>query len=371
MNDEPDRTARHPVGSPAFFEALVDLAVSPFVVIDDDLVLHYASSSVTTMLGWRPDEWIGRNAAELLTEESLGVVALGLHDLDEAPNDPDWVAAPVRMFIKHADGTIVPIDATARPPERTGVDGIVVQLHRAGATQAMSDAVDAILDGTDLEGALTQLASLIEHDIGNSSAVLASDWDRRRFAQIAGTNTLLTLHQPRPRDRAAIQMALESGDAVTELFSHLDPATQSEAIAAGLHTCWCAPIPPFDHDEPTAALFVWHVGQDPPGPIYTSDISRSVNLARLALRWMGQQRLLAWDAAHDHLTGLINRSEFQNQLDASAGHARAVLYFDLDEAPNDPDWVAAPVRMYIKHVNGTIVPIDATARPPERTGVDG
>ena len=56
-----------------------------------------------------------------------------------------------------------------------------------------------------------------------------------------------------------------------------------------------------------------------------------MSLARLALRWMGQQRLLAWDAAHDHLTGLANRSELQNRLDEGNGRARAILYLDLDD----------------------------------------
>ena len=56
-----------------------------------------------------------------------------------------------------------------------------------------------------------------------------------------------------------------------------------------------------------------------------------MSLARLALRWIGQQRLLAWDAADDHLTGLANRSELQNRLDEGNGRARAILYLDLDD----------------------------------------
>ena len=321
----------HPVGSAAFFEAIVNTAVSPFVVIDRDLILRFVSESATALLGWKPDEWVGRSIAGLLTEDSLEVAAAGLGDLNELPEDPEWVGAPVRVYVKRSDGTTIPIDAAARAEERTGISGIVVQLHRAGGSQAMSDAVDAILDGNDLDRALTLLTSLIEHEISDTSAVLANEWDGRCFAQASGANTLMKLDWPLPADRAAIQHALDSGHAVRDIFERLDPATQAAAHNAGLHGCWCAPIPATDRDDPTAALFVWHAEPGPPGAIYRTDIARSVSLARLALRWMGQQRLLAWDAAHDHLTGLANRSELQNRLDEGNGRARAILYLDLDD----------------------------------------
>jgi diguanylate cyclase (GGDEF)-like protein/PAS domain S-box-containing protein len=318
-------------GSDAFFRAIVETAASPYAVIDEGLVLRYVSPSITNLLGWLPAEWIGRSIAELLVPESLEVASVGLRDLQSAPEDPDWVGAPVRVFLKHADGGSVPVDALARDSSRTGVGGVVVQLIRAGGNQAMSDAVDAILDGNDLERALTLLTSLIEHDITNTIAVLASDWDGTGFGQVAGNCEILRFNSPRPLDRDAIRHALLGGHEVTSIFDALEPTTQRAAIAAGMHTCWCAPVTVTAHDLPHAALFIWHVEPGAPGAIYRTDISRSVNLARLALRWMGHQRVLAWDASHDRLTGLTNRTEFQNRLDAGVGRPRAVLYCDLDD----------------------------------------
>jgi PAS domain S-box-containing protein len=101
-------------GSDAFFRAIVETAASPYAVIDEGLVLRYVSPSITNLLGWLPAEWIGRSIAELLVPESLEVASVGLRDLQSAPEDPDWVGAPVRVFLKLADGGSVPVDALAR-----------------------------------------------------------------------------------------------------------------------------------------------------------------------------------------------------------------------------------------------------------------
>ena len=326
-----DGTGLPAPGSDAFFRAIVETSINPFAVVDADLVLRYISPSITNLLGWLPAEWIGRSVADLLLPESLEVAMVGIDDLRLAPKDPDWVGAPVRIFLKASDGSAVPIDALARDSGRTGVDGMVVQLIRAGGSQAMSDAVDAILAGHDLDRALTLLTSLIEHEITNSIAVLASEWDGTGFDQVAGKTDILRFNSPRPLDRDAIHHALISGNDVTNIFDSLEPVTQRAALARGTQACWCAPVPTSSHDIPDSALFIWHVEPGAPGAIYRSDINRSVNLAGLALRWMGHQRVLAWDAAHDRLTGLTNRTEFQNRLDAGVGRPRAVLYCDLDD----------------------------------------
>lgn len=315
-------------GSPGFFEAIVETSVDPFVVVDHDLVLIYASPSIEHLLGWHPQEWLGRSIAELLEPESLEVAGQGIAEIANRPSDPTWVGAPVRLHLTNSDGVDIPIDAIAQDMIRTGVDGYVVQLHRAARSQAFSDAVDTILEGGDLDHALWQLTSLIEHDITRATAVLGSDWDGDRFARAAGDSRLLRLDALGKADRDAIRFALLSGQPVTDIFDRLSPATQDAARQADFHTCWCAPVV---GDSITAALIIWHTEPGPPGSIYRVDINRSVNLTRLALEWTSQQRRVAWEISHDQLTGLTNRSEFQNVLDASSGRPRSVLFCDLDD----------------------------------------
>ena len=74
-----------PIGSAAFFQAIVETSVDPFVVVDRDLILRYASPSIEVLLGWPPDAWLGQSIAELLEPESLDVTIQGLDELDRGP----------------------------------------------------------------------------------------------------------------------------------------------------------------------------------------------------------------------------------------------------------------------------------------------
>jgi diguanylate cyclase (GGDEF)-like protein/PAS domain S-box-containing protein len=326
-----DDTVAPSVGSPDFYKAIVESAANPYVVIDADLVLRYASPSIELLLGWTPDDWIGQNVAALLSPDSLQLVIAGLEEIGFASRDPQWVGAPLRLFLTTSDGDSIPVDVYSRETERTGVQGTVVQLVRAGASQTMADAVDSILEGRDLDHALSLLTSLVEHDISGTAAILASGWDGTRFAQVAGRDRLLFLRVLDPVDRDAVATMLASGLRVADLFEDLGPDTRAGAVRRGFHACWCAPVPGEPGHDPTAALFIWREGPGPPGVIFRDAILRAVSLARLALRWMGQQQVLTWSASHDQLTGLTNREEFQNRLDASAGGSRAVLFCDLDD----------------------------------------
>lgn len=319
------------IGDPAFFRAVVETAANPYVIVDADLILRYASPSIEMLLGYKPADWVGKSVAELLDPDSLQLALAGMTEIEMASRDPNWVGAPVRVFLRAADGSIVPVDAYARETARTGVPGNLIQLVRAGASQTMSDAVDTILEGRDLDRALELLTSLIEHDITDTAAMLGSGWDGTRFAKVAGRDRLLILTALDPIDRDAIAKVLGGHHGVTDLFGDLAPATRAAAEARGWHACWCAPVRGDDGSEPEAALFIWRKEPGPPGVVFRDDIKRSVGLARLALQWMGQQQVLSWMASHDQLTGLTNRSEFQNRLDDSLGRSRAVLFCDLDD----------------------------------------
>jgi diguanylate cyclase (GGDEF)-like protein/PAS domain S-box-containing protein len=327
------------VGSDAFFRALVETAASPFVVLDPSLTLLYASPSITEMLGWDPQDWLGRSIAELLTPDSIEVAAAGIDDLFTTDAYAEMIGGPVRLFVRGIDGTVHTLDVEASPPERTGIAGIVAQLHRAGGSQAMSDAIDAILEGENPKLALARMASLIEHDIADATAVLASEWDGVGFGQVAGAMGPLHLPALRTADRDAIYAALTSDEEVVDIFESLDPYTRADAVALGRRSCWLAPVRVAPDEPTTAALIVWHLLPGPPGALYRADVGRAVRLAQLALRWEGQQRMLGWDATHDRLTGLTNRSEFQNRLDRHRGTGRAVLYCDLDDfKPVNDQW---------------------------------
>lgn len=320
-----------PAGSTDFFRAIVATATNPYVIIDNSFVLRYASPSISGLVGRNPEDWIGRSVTQVLSPHSLELATEAFAELEMAPDDPNWVAPPVRLILLDVDGADIPVDAYVRDSTHTGVDGILVQLVRAGGPQTMSDAVDTILAGQDLDHALSLLTSLTEHEIPGTAAMLGSEWTGSGFTRVAGRDRLLFLTSPDPIDRRAIDRLLRGDDEIVDLFGDLAPHTRAAAEHRGRRACWCARVPADEGDEPTAALFIWRKDPGPPGVFARDRIQQSVNLARVALRWMGHQQALAWSATHDHLTGLTNRAEFQNRLDATAGASRAVLFCDLDD----------------------------------------
>ena len=94
-------------------------------MIDADLTLLYASESITELVGWEPQDWLGRSVVDLLTPDSVEVAAAGIDDLFSSTNDPAWIGGPMRLFVRCADGSVKALDVEASSPERTGIDGIV------------------------------------------------------------------------------------------------------------------------------------------------------------------------------------------------------------------------------------------------------
>lgn len=313
-----------------FYRALVEHAPDPFVIVDTQLNIAFAGPAITVLLGYDPTDLVGTSALDLLSSESrdLAIDALGM----VLPNaaEPNRRNNPVRMQLLDAQGRKVAVNvlASAVPDQSTG--GVVLQLGRAGAAQVMNDTVNAILQGSNHERVLALLASVIEYDISESSAALASGWTGRGFVRVAGSEGPLDLHAPRPLDRVAITTALGGPDELVDLHEHLAPETREAAAALGRHGCWLAQVRVGREREASAALVVWSPVPGSPGPVYREDLRRAIRVAELGLQWELQQRLLTWDASHDRLTRLVNRVELQDRLDGSSG-ARAVLFCDLDD----------------------------------------
>lgn len=311
-----------------FFEAIVATSADPIAVVDSDFVLRYVSASITSLLAYEPADYLNHSIAHFLEPDSLDAAVTAMEDLKRIPADPEWVGVPLRMVLRDADGSKVPVDLLARDVSRTGVDGYVVRIHRAGAALALHDTVDAILAGDDLGSTLSHLADYTQHSITRSIVSLGVGWDGDQFSSVVGDRTLLDFTDLAEADRRAIDAAVTAHAAVTDVFDQLDPSTRRHAAESGRRACWCAPITGPDAD---AALIVWHEIAGPPPESYRRTIERSVNLTALALQWVGRQRRLAWDVAHDPLTKLANRTQFAKALANSSGEPRAVLFCDLDD----------------------------------------
>jgi diguanylate cyclase (GGDEF)-like protein/PAS domain S-box-containing protein len=85
----------------ARFRALVQHSSDLVAVVDPDLLFTYVSPSVEALLGWRPDELVGRPMTDFVRGEDLGLLAQcfapGTGSAPAPLNGPRWSTLDVRL----------------------------------------------------------------------------------------------------------------------------------------------------------------------------------------------------------------------------------------------------------------------------------
>ncbi len=315
-----------------FHRELVETAVDPYVLVGRDLVVYWAGPTIVEMLGWRPEDLVGRSIADLLAPDSLELAGHGLAELDRAVLTPHWLAIPVQVTARTAGSGNRDVDVTVRTYARDGFEGYLVQIHPAGAAERFGEVTRAILDDGDELEVLEMLPPLLAHDVPGTAVTIGVGWHGDGFSHVVGDDHgLLTLDAPARGDRAVFDRLVRSGDGLHGLTDALSEPTRRRARRLGYSACWGVPIIAHDDATPGVALVMWHWADNEPGEIVRGRVTRLVDLARLVLHWGVRRRRLAWEVTHDHLTRLLNRSAFIDVIGGTNGSARAVLFCDLDD----------------------------------------
>lgn len=63
------------------FRLIVDRTAVPFVIIDLGGVVHFASSSITELTGWQPDQLVGRNMLDFIDETQVDAALEGISEV--------------------------------------------------------------------------------------------------------------------------------------------------------------------------------------------------------------------------------------------------------------------------------------------------
>ncbi|PHQ40562.1 PAS sensor protein [Halorubrum persicum] len=102
---------------------LLDLSGDKIAVLDEDGIYRHLNASVADLLGFRPEELIGRDAFELVhpnDEEQLRGIFARIVSGELTPDEPQ------EYRYRTADGTWVWLRTAVHPPAETGVDGYVL-----------------------------------------------------------------------------------------------------------------------------------------------------------------------------------------------------------------------------------------------------
>ncbi|HWM20827.1 MAG TPA: GGDEF domain-containing protein [Ilumatobacteraceae bacterium] len=306
------------------------------LLLDENFDILWHCESLTAILGWT--DLAGRSATEFVHTEDLGVVLetmLNVNQPAELYNrwNPEHPPESADIRVVDVNGTWRYFEATTYTLlDDPAVNGVLCTCKLISDRSDIGRAIELLGSGSDVDTVLPVVARLADHCLGMTT--------RCAFAWQHGARTLSVTAggEPAIDDRLAAAAALVWSLGIVEpiTFTDLDDPRLGGAgpIArdAGFLVAYLVPIEAPTGPEIIGAMMAWsrstvEFKAPPQSPIHVA-----LRLAALAIADSRTKRDLRWAAAHDPLTGLVNRTEFARKLETISATADIVLlYIDLDD----------------------------------------
>src|SRR5919199_1214780 len=254
-----------------WFQALVEHAQDWIVVLDAQAVISYASPSIERVLGYRPEERLGRPGLELLHPDDRPRVQAALADVLRRPGG----TAQVEARLRHKDGSWRGFDAVGRNLlDEPSVRGLVVharditeQVPQRARREALLRVARCFALETGPERLMRALLAEAVELTGGSFGLVAR-WDETRQVLSPVWNTL-----PMPGEPAELRLGQGAGGQAAErrepviLNDYQESAVAvSPALQAGLRAVVAAPLL-----QEARLLGVVTVATDVPGTQFEQD----------------------------------------------------------------------------------------------------
>ncbi len=298
--------------------------------------LMYVSESLAAMLGYRPDQLLGRGPNTLFADNTPAA------QLDAVAAVVDsGQQAIVRLDLHHATGAVVPVEATFLAlPALSASEPYYMALYRdvvdlPGPEQLLADhgdLLDALARTHDLHDVFVEVSERVEETIrGASCWIGVSDQFGEVEAVIASSH----------RDdlvSSVIQMITQSGQASTPSRFRVEDLSLElgmELRAHGVHALWSFPVFGRDHRS-QGLLIVAHDDRLAPHPSEHRMLEHLSRVIAVAMERSLAEASLAHQTLHDSLTQLPNRALIVDRLEQAVArlgrddNRLAVLLVDLD-----------------------------------------
>ncbi|MCU1485330.1 MAG: putative Diguanylate kinase [Actinomycetia bacterium] len=303
------------------FRLIVDRTAVPFVVIDHGGLIHFASSSITELSGWRAEDLVGRNMVDFIDETQVDAALEGISEVGASVQADAGI--PIVFALRNAWGGWTWIEVAAMPffdhPE---LGLVALRLRSWEAQRHQSDFLHRLLADAPLAAVLESLTRSITASLYAQGAAVHHGWDGERFVGVAGSWD------------AAAALPLDVGpwvDAVGALEVVQVPADGHAATELGSTTCWLTAIG--GGSVPPAVLSVWTTVPEAPLLGHRNVLAEAAGYVALALVRTAEHQRLLHLAGHDSLTGVANRGAFRERLAHALAMGQpelAVAFCDLD-----------------------------------------
>ena len=197
------------------YERLLENAADVILVLDATGTLTYASPSVGRVLGYAPDDYLGKNVLGFVHPDDIGRVESAFQSAQTTPGVHDWI--PFR--VRHADGRWCDMEGASNVLlEEPSVQGIVVNLRDVGKQRRA-------------EAERSALLGLLSHDLRTPlTAILTRAQLLGRRLGGRGTTDPAALQA----DAAMIEQAAWRMEAMLTELVDLARLEQGEALALDL-----------------------------------------------------------------------------------------------------------------------------------------
>jgi diguanylate cyclase (GGDEF)-like protein/PAS domain S-box-containing protein len=326
-------------------QALVRRGSDLILLTDACGTITWASPNSAEVIGMHPEQLLGTSCLDLVVRDDLGRAADAF--AREAGGNPDSTPSLV-LRVVHADGSPRWLSVSAvNMLDNEAVASIVISGHdvteQRRADELLSDETSilkAIARGAALNEVLASVASMVERNLRDSCCsvgVIDGDGVARHRAAPSLAPRLVSLLDASTPD-CELGRSVRSGE---QVFRAVDADARwgpmgEELAHEGLHACWVWPVVASGSDELLGLLAVFVADDRAPATSELPLLARAQHLAAIAIDRARFEAQLEYQAVHDSLTGLPNRTLLLDRIQQAVtacrrtGQQAAVLFVDVD-----------------------------------------
>lgn len=297
------------------------------VVADPSLTVRFVSEGAKHILGYEPDEVVGRNGLEFLHPDDAGLFAAVA-----AQSAVGYLPRGSIFYrLRHRDGSYVILELSGGPVTTDGgrTEGFWLLGRQPVRAEIYAEVLHKLLDEKPLDVALEGVREAMLPDVGTRFCITLQLPDElpvsigdRLPPQLSGRST---------PPGSPWKVAIESGVPFTAgSLSGVDEETAEAALREGLSSVSVVPV--LGPDNPVVAtITLWSPSGVPHAAGSAEVLDRVKDLVAAAVRLHQQIEGLKRSSKSDPLTGLANRRALDETFTSEESDAESsVLCMDLD-----------------------------------------